>query len=183
MKTTKLFLVIACVMGIVGSCLAQNAQSRKSPGILGYLDPKTGVFRTLPMPDTDSTDVPLAATTGKFVFNYTITVAGTIAATAKIGCIATASLVDVATSNLIEEEAAVVATRSGTSATCTVTIPYSWNLGSAGSDKVSLSFSIQAPVEASATTAFPQRLSTQGIASISVPANGSTTTETITATI
>ena len=183
MKITKLFCTIVCLLGLVAVSFAQNIESKKTPGIMGYLDPRTGAFHSMPAVDSGSPDVPLAATTGKFVVSFTITVASTIAATAKIACISTASLVDVTTSNFIEEEAAVVATRSGTTATCTVNIPYSWNLGSASSDKVTLTYSIQAPVEASATTQFPQRLSTQSIGTISVPANGATTNETVTATI
>jgi hypothetical protein len=63
-----------------------------------------------------------------------------------------------------------------------VTIPYSWNLATATSDKVTLTYVLSAPAEATATTAFPQRLSTQTIATIAVPANGKTTDETVTAT-
>jgi len=63
-----------------------------------------------------------------------------------------------------------------------VNIPYSWNLASASTDKVTLTYSIEAPVEATATTAFPQRMSTQSLATIAVPTSGTTTTETVTAT-
>ncbi len=185
MKTTKLVFAIACVLGLVASSFAQNAGTKKSPGILGYLDPKTGVFRTLPTPVTDSAE-PAATTVfgGTFVVTFTITVKSAIATSAKISCSVTASLIDAETTNpsIIEEEAAVVATRSGSTATCTVTIPYSWNLATGSTDKVTLAYSLVAPVEATATTAFPQRLSTQDIATISVPANGKTTDETVTAT-
>ena len=159
MKATKMLFAVACLLGLVASSFAQNV-SKKTPGIQGYLDPKTGAFRILPTPDDDSVDLPLTVTGGS----------------------ATASLVDVATSNFIEEQAAVLATRSGSTATCTVTIPYSWNLASASSDKVSLTYSIDAPVEATANTAFPERLRSQSVATISVPANGATTNESITAT-
>jgi len=182
MKVLKLSLVIACLVGIVGTGFAQNAETRKPQGILGYLDPRTGVFRTL-APAVDTADAaPVTPTTGKFVFNFTITVAATIAATAKIACSANASTVDLATGNFVTEEAVVLATRSGTTATCTVNIPYSWNLGSAATDKVALTYSLQAPAAATAATAFPVRLSSQSIATIAVPASGTTTTETVTAT-
>jgi hypothetical protein len=182
MRVTKMFFTIACLLGLIASGFAQNV-SKKTPGILGYLDPTTGTFRMLPSPETENTEAPLTVTTGKFVISYTITISSALASTAKIACIATASLADATTGNFITEEAGVLATKSGTTATCTVTIPYSWNLGSPSSDKVTLTYSIQAPVEATASTQFPQRLSTQSIGTIAVPANGATTNETVTATI
>jgi hypothetical protein len=48
-------------------------------------------------------------------------------------------------------------------------------------DMVSLSYTISVPVTGGAV--LPNRISAQGIASIHVPASGSTTTETISATI
>ena len=62
-------------------------------------------------------------------------------------------------------------------------IPYSWKLGSAPTDKVTLTYQIVAPVETTGSSVLPSRLSEQTVGVISVPANGSTTTETITATI
>jgi len=182
--TKKLFCTIAILLSFAVSSFGQNGETKKPHGILGYLDPATGVFHTLPVPDASDDAAPAAAvTTGKFVFSFTITIDSSIATSAKIGCSASAQLLDVSTANLIEEEAAVVASRSGSTATCTVTIPYSWTLASASSDKVTLSYVISAPVEASASAQYPQRLSSQTLTTISVPKNGATTNETITATI
>lgn len=65
-------------------------------GIRGYLDPRTGIFHSMPLPDLQEAEVPPPTTFGgKFVFNFTITVSSTLASTAKIGCQATASLEDV----------------------------------------------------------------------------------------
>ena len=182
MKVLRLSLAIACLVGIVGTSFAQNVGNRKPQGILGVLDPRTGVFHTLPSVADSADAQPLIATTGKFVVNFTITVAATIASTAKIACVVNASTADAASGNFVQEEAAALATRSGSTATCTVNIPYSWNLSSASIDKVTLTYSIEAPVEATATTAFPQRMSTQSLATIAVPTSGTTTTETVTAT-
>lgn len=188
MKRTKLFFAAACVLGLAISSLAQPQQSRNSSGILGYLDPRTGAFRTLPVPDAeaDSVEAPALVTFGgSFVVSFTISVKSSIASTAKIACSVSATVVDNAASgapNIIEEQAAVLATRSGTSATCTVTIPYSWNLGTSTTDKVTLSYNLSAPAEATTTTLYPQRLSLQNIATIAVPANGKITNEAVTAT-
>ena len=70
----------------------------------------------------------------------------------------------------------------GNSATCTVNIPYSWNLLSASTDKVSLSYQIIGGVPTT-TVPLATRSSGQSLKQIAVPANGATTTETITATI
>ena len=182
-KLSSVVLLCACVLGSAVSLWGQEAGAVR--GVPGYLDPRTGEFHTtrmMPM-DVDS-DLTPALTTfgGKLIFKFTITVDSAIAAAAKIGCSASANLVDAGSGNFIEESATAAATRSGTTATCTVTIPYSWKLASSASDSISLSYTIQAPVEVtSAATTLPNRLSTQSLPPIKVPANGATTNETITA--
>jgi len=173
--------VLACFLGLNTNLWSQSIPSVN--GIRGYLDPRTGIFHSIPHLVQDAADVPPPATFGgKFVFNFTITVSSTLASTAKIFCEATATTEDIATANIILETAAVTATRSGSTATCTVTIPYSWNLSSASSDKVSLTYQIIAGVPTT-TNPLAGRVSEQTVGTISVPANGATTTETITATI
>ncbi len=81
----------------------------------------------------------------------------------------------------ITESASVGAKEAGT-VNCTVTIPYSWTLATMSTDRVSLSYSISVAGSTS-TTVLPNRNSTHGLGSISVPANGTTTTQTIRATI
>jgi hypothetical protein len=163
-----------------------NLWSQNTPaanGIRGYLDPRTGIFHAMPLPDLQEADVPPpAATGGKFVFNFTITVSSNLGSTAKILCEASALTEDAASANLITETASVTATRSGSTATCTVNIPYSWNLLSASTDKVSLSYQIIGGVPTT-TVPLATRSSGQSLKQIAVPANGATTTETITATI
>lgn len=182
-KLTTLALLFACLLGMNLSLWGQNAAA--AHGILGYLDPKTGAFHTLPPPEAqDAPPVTLTTFAGKFVANFTITVSSTIASTTKLSCTLNAQVLDTATGNIIEESAAsAVARGSGTTVACTVNLPYSWSLGSGSTDKVSLTWGIQAPVAFTVSTEFPMRLSTQSLGSISVPANGATTTETIAATI
>jgi len=78
----------------------------------------------------------------------------------------------------VVEAAATVATRSGSKAACTVTIPYSWSLTTAGADSVTLGTTITAY---SGTTLL--RESMVSLPTIKVPATGSTTNQTIGATI
>jgi hypothetical protein len=180
-KLPTLLGVLACFLGLTMNLWSQSNLPVK--GIRGYLDPRTGLFHSLPQAALPDAEVPPPAPFGgKFVFNFTITVDSAIASTAKIICEATASTEDVASLNLILETASVTATRSGSTATCTVTIPYSWNLSSATTDKVSLTYQIFAG-PSSTTNPLATRVSEQNLKTISVPANGATTTETITATI
>lgn len=133
----------------------------------------------------------LAATsitfTGKLVFSFTITISSTLPTTDTVACEASASLSDVGAAGqgpIINELAAVAATRSGSTATCTVNIPYSWSLINSSTDAVQLSYVISVPTAAiTGTNGLPARVSTRTFASIKVPASGMTTTETIKATI
>jgi hypothetical protein len=181
MKTTKLFFAIVGVLGLVAGCFAQDAQTKKTPGILGYLDPKTGAFRILPTPGASPAESPMVTpTTGKLVFNITIAVNPGLATSAKILCSATAAVAEATTAGVFEDTGTVVATRSGATAKCSVTLPYGWNLAKPSSDVVSLSVT----VTATTGTAPPitEAISSQSL-SIPVPTSGSTTTEAISTAI
>ena len=186
-KLWTLSLPFVCLLGISVPLWGQDVGAEH--GIRGYVDPRTRIFH--PLPQAQDADVkPAAATsvTGKFVFNFTITVDSTIASTNQITCFAGASVNDtVAPNNVLEAAAVTVPRGSGSTVTCTVTIPYSWKLGSASTDTVSLSYSVISPTSIgillNSMSAYPQRLGSQKIGTIKVPANGATTTETITATM
>ena len=181
-RTCVLLGVFACFLGLNINLWSQSIPA--VDGIRGYMDPRTGIFHAIPLPDLQEADVPPPATFGgKFVFNFTITVSSTLASTAKILCGASASVTEPTTFSTFAESASVTATRSGSTATCTVTIPYSWSLSSSTTDKVTLSYQIIAGVP---TTTIPLATRTSvhsPMGTISVPANGATTTETIAATI
>jgi hypothetical protein len=121
-------------------------------------------------------------TTGEFVFNFTITVSSTISTSTTIGCIVEVEVSGDKTTPGIQEIVGSAATRTGNTATCTVDVPYSWNLGNPSTDKVTLLYTIEAPVLGGAY-AVPYRQSHEDIGTIAVPSTGTTTTETIAATI
>jgi hypothetical protein len=176
MKITKLFLAIACVVGLVASACAQFSQTKQSRWNLDLTDPKTSVSDTHSAPASAEVVTP---TTGEFVFNFTITVSSTITAKIDCGAILTVSG-DTVTPAITETENAE-AVRSGNTATCTVSIPYSWNLGTPTTDKISVVIGVEAPVFNYGLV--PYRATEQRLASIAVPANGATTTEAIAVTI
>lgn len=184
-RLSTLILLFACFLAMNLSLLGQDAAAVH--GIRGYLDPRTRIFHSIPHPDApDAADPPATTTfTGKFVVNFTITVSSAIASTRQIGCAAGASLLDTGATNAIVEEAVTAVTRgTGTTVTCSVTIPYSWKLASAGTDTVRLSYAIISPVDfATPAGLFPRRQASQLLASFKVPVSGTTTTKAVSARI
>jgi hypothetical protein len=180
MKLWSIILVCAFCVGITPALWSQSSNETKL-GILGYLDPKTGAFRPLPQnpAEDDEAVTPAAATTGKFVFVFTITIASTSLATDTIICTANTNVFE---SGLFLESASAKAAVKGSTATCAVTIPYSWPLKSASTDTVSLRYEVIASGAATAG-GLPNRISSQSLPTIKVPANGATTTENIASTI
>jgi hypothetical protein len=165
--------------------LSQNGAA--TPGVPGYLDPQTGVFKPLIQQPVEEADAPaaIAPTTGTLTFTITITVKSTNLGTDKIVCTANASTSEVVPPSgfrSVNETASVAATGSGSTRTCTVTIPYSWPLSTAKTDTVSLSYSVSA-IGAAAGGGVPLRLSTQTLPSIKVPASGATTPISVDSTI
>lgn len=186
-KLSALSLLVACFLGINLPLWGQNAAT--VPGIRGYLDPRTGIFHSIPDAPTNAQESDaesrVTTLTGKFVFNFTITVKSTIASTSQIACFASISTNDATNLNNVVDAAAVAVTRgSGSTVKCTVTIPYSWKLGNSSADMVHLSYTVGSPLElGNIVTAYPNREGSQSLGTIKVPLNGATTTETITATM
>jgi hypothetical protein len=184
-RISGMILVCMCFALLTQPAWSQfRTQSRTLPGHLN-----NGAAKPTPNAVEDNPDVGQAALTtfgGSFVFKFTIAVKSTLG-TDTIACSADLVVVDENLTTFVltgvySEEAAVAATRSGATATCTVTIPYSWALANGSTDMVNLSYAIEAPVSTS-NPPLPNRISTHSLPSMHVPANGSTTTVTVTATI
>jgi hypothetical protein len=60
--------------------------------------------------------------------------------TVAIACTVTASVIDVTAGRSIVESGTVPATRSGSTATCIVSMPYSWTLSAPTTDSLSLNY-------------------------------------------
>jgi hypothetical protein len=149
-----------------------------------------GTAKPTPNAIEDNPDVGQAALTtfgGTFLFKITITIKSTNLSTDTIGCSAGLSVIDQNPTTFVvtgtwEEGASVAAVKSGSTATCTVTIPYSWSLANGSSDMVNLDYVIEVPASAS-NPPLPNRVNSHSLASMHVPANGTTTTVTVAATI
>jgi hypothetical protein len=131
--------------------------------------------------DSDIAPPPLTTYTGKFVVNFTITISSSVPTSDTIACDVDVIVIDA--SGDITDDLSVSATRSGSTATCSVTIPYSWAVTST-TDAVYVAYDVSAPPQPLVSSStFPRRYSAHPIAKITVPANGATTTYNITPTI
>ena len=183
-KLLTFLLLSACFLGINTSLLGQSAIPLH--GIRGYLDPRTGIFHSIPHPDTVDEAEPPAKTTfaGTIVVNFTVTISSAIASTTQIGCLAGATVVDNSTTAIVEIATTAVTRGSGSTVACSVTIPYSWGLVTPAKDTVSVSYSIISPVNVATPAAeFPTREHGTPLSKFTVPATGTTTTLTATARI
>jgi hypothetical protein len=178
MSKYKTLLLLTFLLGLAELGWSQNGNSARTPV---QIDPSTGQFRMM-TPEAEVIPNALSTVTGKFVVKFTITVSSTLPTTDVISCGVSAEVLDTSTQFILLDSATVAATRSGSTATCTVTLPYSWSLGSSTLDKALLSFTISSPAT-TAGTQYPNRYSQHSFASISIPATGVTTNFTLTPTI
>jgi hypothetical protein len=187
MKVSR--IIVGMIVCALSSQLAwgQEASPARTRGALGYFDYSTGAFRLVgPMTEDFNSD-SLAATTpqtGTVTVNFTITIKSVIPANYLISCGVSAIVTEVSIAgvNIISEDAAVAATRTGSTAKCTVTIPYSWALLNPSTARLSLNYTLGAS-KATAATGLLSRLSLGTIANIAAPASGSTTTQTVNAVL
>ena len=182
MRISRIVLAVCvCLLGVSQPVRSQKTTETTQHGIPGYLDPRTGTFK--PMANMAAQEEPEieAPSSGDFAVTFNISVKSTIPSTDTISCFFTASVIGDASGKIFSDSMTVAATRSGSTATCKLTMFYSWPLSSPTTDLVSLEYSVGATGTASAP--LPARESTQSLSSIKVPAVGATTTETITSTI
>lgn len=181
MKSMKLLMIAVCVLGFVGGGFAQNVETNKTP-VFGYMDPKTGLFHSLTRQVRSAEEPTISPTTGKFVFNVTITVSAGLSSSAVIGCTVAGGVADLTTGEFTNV-VSVTAARSGRTATCTLNVPYSWDLAAPASDVVAFDLSVTAAVGKLGSASFYEESFTAPGITTKVPANGATTTEDITTTI
>jgi hypothetical protein len=176
------FMFLASMLGLVAPGASQSGGWGTGSGIPGYLDPRTGEFHVKPAPPAvgPQSIFPNVATTGTLIYKFTITISSTDITTAEqIACMSTNDVFD-SSGRTFDEQKTVAATRTGSTATCTITVPYSWALSSASTDMISQDVNVTVPYSA---ITLPLRLSDQTLASIKVPASGTKTTTNVAFTI
>jgi len=182
MKSMKMLIAAAGFLALAAGSFAQTAASQESAATFGYMDAKTGMFHSLSRPLPSAETPAVTPTTGKFVFNVTITISSALPANAVITCLAAGGVAD-ATTGEFTNVAGVAAKKAGTTATCALNIPYSWDLGSPAKDIVAFDLTVQATSGTLGSAAFYEEVFTAPGITLKVPANGATTTETIATTI
>jgi hypothetical protein len=173
MKATKLLLTCVFCVALVPTLWSQTANNQSKAGILGYLDPHTGAFRPAPQASDDAAE-PAAFTTFGGTITVTLTITVKSSGLTNFSCTAEVGVNDdVATSARgYVESATAVATGSGSTRTCKLTIPYSWSLATQPTDSMTVSYG------AVGTAASTLTSRTSGLSPLStqkVPANGATT--------
>lgn len=189
-NTVKLFACFGLAAALAQTSLAQ------SPAI-SRITKTTPASTASPLKRTvnDETAAAAAATTapvtGSFVAKFTIKLSTAIPSGDSVICVLSTSLVDENTTtytlnNEIEESKSSKATVSGSTATCSATIPYSWYLSSPSTDTVALSYQLYIVSSTATNETGVARSSFQyvpGAGAIKVPSSGTTTTYTISATL
>jgi hypothetical protein len=192
------FVVIAMV-GLSLAASAAMAQSDEAVSgsqkkVFGYQDPKTGVFHQLGNREVLEPDVTTAPTTGTVDVVVTITLKTALPKGGSIVCDASliASSISETTASVAtyEEALAEVATVSGSTATCTIKIPYSWALPAASTTVVNaMDGNVDVIMSAAPTTATPaaglfSRSSLHSFAqNAKIPAAGATTSYAVAVTL
>jgi hypothetical protein len=184
MRMSRMILVCICLVGFSSVLWAQQKkQDASEKGVLGYFNPKTGQFTVLakrPVQNIDAV-VPGAVTptTGLFQITFVITIVTKLPPNTVIGCEMDVNEFPDAepfTDPSYFETAKATASVSGSTATCTATMNYSWTLADPGSDDVTLTWSIaafDAATVGSGTEDYDSRSTSSTYGTFAVPKSGS----------
>lgn len=152
------------------SAAGQEASPSSQKPVLGYQDPKTGVFHHQSTVIPEAVTAPIA---GTITLTLHITLKTVLATGSKVACtsVVTASYTGISGSTFYDESAEAFATVSGTTATCVVSIPHSWQFPApVGTDVEALTGSYSAEIvnpAATTTTVLPlERQSVSGFLSL-----------------
>lgn len=175
MKITKLFLICICCVMVAPATWGQAANNAAKPGILGYLDPKTGAFRPVPSATDEIVDPATFTTfTGTITVTLTITVKST--SLTVFTCQAEVSVEDNITASPRGYSESAAANATGTTTrTCKLTIPYAWSLATHASDSMTTSYFVFGSGTSTTGADTSRSSSLFPLDSRAVPANGATT--------
>lgn len=194
MQKRNVFLALVVVLFLVRepSGFAQLGTPALTPHrTLGYYNSDTGQFEPLRSAAPDLTAAAVTATTGTLVYKFTITLKSPLPKNGIVICSAGGDVIE--TTYSADEQGFGIATlESGDTYTCSVSTPYSWQLHTPSTDKIILSYKAQTyeaiqvtAANGTGTTVITTagRASSQTTAEIPVPADGATTTETVSVTL
>jgi hypothetical protein len=194
MQKRNVFLALVVVLFLASAPLgfAQFGTQVLAPHrTLGYYNSDTGLFEPLRSATQDLSEAAVTPTTGTLVYKFTVTLKSPLPKNALVICSAGGAVIE--TSYSANEQGFGIATlESGDTYICSVSMPYSWQLHTASTDKIVLSYKAETyeaiqvtAANGTGTTVMSTagRASSQTIAEIPVPANGATTTEAVSVTL
>jgi hypothetical protein len=184
-------LVLGAVLAALSAAAAHADTGANAARVLGYEDPQTGKFHALPTAVADASATPI---TGTVEVSFAIKLATTFAKGTTITCSIdlTGSAENTTTFTFItyEESAGGTATITGSTATCTATIPYSWLIPAASTTEVDSftgSYTVAAyPATSTATNLLTvaYRTSSSGFVSLkAIPPSGTVSKYTVNVTL
>ncbi|HEX5683853.1 MAG TPA: hypothetical protein VFY73_07435 [Ideonella sp.] len=167
--------MLSSALLMAGSAWAASPQKSMIPG---FLDPKTGAFTTQ-VPPLQQGIAPQAATyNGTLILKVNITLKSGFPADSEILCTQNATVSDVAGS--YHANKTVRATRSGSTATCTVSLYYSWVLSS-GDQTITQTYFVQIINAGSGSLVQAEAAALSGF--VDMPVNNGSVTKTVNVTL
>ena len=181
-------LVLVCAPLGYAQLEAQPAGPHRIPG---FYHPDTGIFEPVHSSMQDAETQAVTPTTGTLVFNFTITLKSALPKNAILICTAQGAVIETSFSTT-EDGLGIATLESGSTYTCSVSMPYSWMLNTPTTDKIIVSYKAEIfeALQVTATngttisvTSTAGRASSQTTADIKVPASGAVTTESVSLTL
>jgi hypothetical protein len=169
--------LLSSALLMAGSAWAASPQK----GVPGFLDPKTGVFTaqaTVPGAQGVNPDAN-AIYNGTLSVKINITLKSGFPVDSQLTCTQTASVFDAAGTYTASKT--VRATRTGSTATCTVPIYYSWLLSS-GDVTVAQNYFVSIVTSSDTGTLYQADAATLS-ATVALPPNGGTAAKTVAVTL
>lgn len=173
---------------VTAGAQSESSQDRR---IYGYQDSQTGVFHAIDEVTPDAATTPTFTGTIEVTFHITIKSHFSKTPIIECGVGAVASSIGASSSGATvvdyTEEGYSSGTASSSTATCVVTIPYSWTLPQASAtvhDSVTASYSVSATTGTAATGGYTLRSEGSSVLSLKqIPASGTVTKSTINVTL
>jgi hypothetical protein len=161
------------VAGLSLACIAASAQ--QAPARAGL----PTWMSTAPAGTFVDPNVATSTFTGTFVLNFTVTIKSIVPGAFPIHCTATILPIDASGLSYTEIKS-VAGTRSSNTATCSISIPYSWILASTGTAMVQTQYMVGTQGTGSSLVL---REATGSLPGVTLPANTTTLTRSVAVTI
>ena len=177
---------LALSMATVGTVSSSAQSTEYHRKVFGYQD-QNGVFHAINHPEPDATVTP---TTGTIELTLTITLktplpkGGVVICGADIS--ATSTNLSTAMTAVYEEQANSLATVSGSTATCTVNVPYEWAIAAASTtveDGLTGSYTIEMATATGTLPGLVRLTDSNFLSATKIPATGTVSKFTVAATL